>query len=170
MALNESDREDLMSEVISLIRRVECQSVNDSVVTVVGFNAMGWLFVYRGADLMYRFDELGRLRRAYVDGLLYRTEGKSLSEIERRRDAVSPRPDGRQKTTLVRRDLSGEEIERFRACMLGNLRIVIGDLQKGVITRQVPAEAPELLEEILSGLNVVLDSREFLAPAIVRRK
>ena len=170
MALNESDREDLMSEVISLIRRVECQSVDDSVVTVVGFNAMGWLFVYRGADPMYRFDELGRLRRAYVDGLLYRTEGKSLSEIERRRDAVSTRPDGPLKTTLVRRDLSGEEIDQFRARMHAVLRTVGEDLRKGVITRQVPAEAPGLLEEILRGLNFVLDSPDFLAPAIVRRK
>ena len=131
---------------------------------------MGWLFVYRGADPMYRFDELGRLRRAYVDGLLYRSEGKSLSEIERRRTAVSTRPDGPVKTTLMRRDLSEEELERFRARMHQVLRTVGKDLQTGVITRQVPAEAPELLEEILSGLNVVLDSAEFLAPAIVRRK
>ena len=41
MALNESDREDLMSEVVSLIRRIECQSADDSVVAGCGIQCDG---------------------------------------------------------------------------------------------------------------------------------
>ena len=81
MARNEADREDMMSEAVSLIRRIEYLTPARGAPILAGFNAFGWLFVYVGNDVMYRFDEQGRLRRAFVDGLLYRTEGSTLAML-----------------------------------------------------------------------------------------
>lgn len=170
MAQNESDREDLMGEAVSLVRRIECRAADDSSVSVMGFNELGWLFVYRGHDPMYRFDDQQRLRRAFVDGLLYRTEGKTLAQLTRRRDPLTSAPEGPKRTSLVRRDLSVEELDRFRHRMHEELKRVIADLRDGVTTRQFPQDEASLREEILAGLTGVLTSTDFLAPAIVRRR
>ncbi|WP_373650281.1 hypothetical protein [Schlesneria sp. DSM 10557] len=170
MAQNESDREDLMAEMVSLIRRIECCSPDGQLLAVVGFNALGWLFVYRGHDLMYRFDAQKRLRRAYVDGLLYRTEGKTLAQLKRHREHLSDEPGSSPTTSLIRRDLSSSDVDQFRERVHADLRQVLSDIQGGVITRRLPETGDELLPEIETSLNDVLQSPQFLAPAIVRRK
>jgi hypothetical protein len=166
MARNESDREDMMAEAVSLVGRIECRSELISEPILAGFNLQGWLFLYIGNDLMYRFDEQGRLRRAYVDGRLYRTQGQTLSVMDRERVLKSGEP---VKTTLVRQDLSVDELDAFRLQMHANLNRVSESLRVGVVTRQHPAGMPGITDEVESRIRQVLSASEFLAPAIVRR-
>ena len=169
MARNESDREDLMREAVSLTRRIECTTSSGREPMVIGFNSQGWLFVYVGQDLMYRFDELGRLRRSFADGVLYRTEGTTLAMLTRQRTRSEEKIGAVSTTTLVRRDLSLEELERFRLRMRNELAVAIDDLRNGTVTRQYPVDAPEIVAEIKTGMQRVLENQEFLAPRIVRR-
>lgn len=160
MARVESDREDLMAEAVALVRRVELRTPGRDETVVVGFRANGWLSIYLGPDLMYQFDEQGRLRRAFIDGLLYRTQGTTLAQLRRERSDVE--------TTLLRRDLTESELTEFRSVML----VAIASLRDQwvqrliVISRQVPAEDELLLDELAAGLDRVLNSPTFLAPSI----
>ena len=169
MARQESDREDLMEEAVSLIRRIECESAIHRERLVIGLNSLEWLFVYIGNDLMYRFDESGRLRRAFVDGLLFRTAGGTLASLKRCRTTPAGEADATPVTTLVRKDLSPEELESFRQKTFRELTLVAESVRNGTVTRQFPAEATGIVDEIQQRISQVLDSKEFLAPAIVRR-
>ena len=166
MARNEADREDLMEEAVSLVRRIEFQSELFSESLMAGFNVQGWLFVYLGNDLMYRFDEQGRLRRSFVDGRLYRTQGRTLAVMDRQRVFKSGEP---VESNLVRQDLSVEQLEEFRLRMHSNLELVTECLRTGVVTRQHPAETSGIADEVESRIRQVLNLKEFLAPAFVRR-
>ena len=135
----------------------------------MGFNKIGWLFVYPGGDSMYRFDEQGRLRRAFVDGYLYRTEGRTLAMMERQRarEHGGSKPDS--ESVLLRRDLSPNELEQFRIRVHRELDELTAGLRNAEITRQHPADSKGLVQEFAAALRGVLESQEFLAPAIVRR-
>lgn len=169
MARNESDREDLMAEAVSLIRRIEYTLATDRSLIVAGFNALGWLFVYVGHDVMYRFDEECRLRRAFVDGLLYRTEGSSLSSLDRRRTVDPQNPDAAPITTLVRRTLSSDELSEFRQRMVDEIGTVLETIEKQTPSRQFPQDAGGIPDEVRQRLHGVLQAKRFLAPALVRR-
>ncbi len=104
MARHEANREDLFSEAAGLVRKVE-GSINDLAVILAGFRTDGVLTVYFGADPMFQFDELGRLRRAYLDGYLYRAQGNTLARLTRSRS--------NSETTLQRSDLTAAELVDF---------------------------------------------------------
>ena len=160
MARVESDREDLMAEAVALVRRVELRTPGRDETTVVGFRANGWLSIYLGPDPMYQFDELGRLRRAFLDGLLYRTQGTTLAQLRRERTDIE--------TTLLRRDLTEPELVEFRSAMLTAIAALRDQLvqRRAAATRQVPVEDDQLLNELAAGLDRVLKSPAFLAPPI----
>ncbi len=162
MARVETDRDDLLREAIALVRRMELRVMPGDRVVVVGFRPTGWLSIYFDADPMYQFDELGRLRRAYINGLLYRSEGSVLAQLERQRSEAE--------TTLVRRDLCGESLAEFQQQAHAKIRWLQGLLRNGDVTisRQVPSDDSSLASDVLEFLGVVLDSAEFLAPAIKR--
>lgn len=169
MARNESDREDLMAEAVSLTRRIEYTGVSDRSPILAGFNALDWLFVYVGHDVMYRFDESCRLRRAFVDGLLYRTEGTTLASLERQRQTESRNGETVQVTSLLRRTLSADELRAFRERMLQELTLVLEVIQNGTPSRQFPPDATSIHLQVTQQIQNVFEAKEFLAPAIVRR-
>ena len=74
MARTESHREDLMAEATALVRRAEFLDADGRSVLVAGYRRDGSLSLYLGEDLVYHFDRDGRLKRGFVDGLLYRTQ------------------------------------------------------------------------------------------------
>ncbi|MBC8114792.1 MAG: hypothetical protein H7062_10470 [Candidatus Saccharimonas sp.] len=160
MARLESDREDLMAEAVALVRRVELRTPGRNGTVVVGFRTNGWLSIYLGPDPMYQFDELGRLRRAFMDGLLYRTQGTTLAQLRRERTDVE--------TTLLRRDLTEPELAEFRSAMLSAVASLHEHLvqRQAVLVRQSSAADDHLLDELATGLDRVLKSPEFLAPPI----
>lgn len=164
MARVESDREDLMAEAVALVRRVELRLPGRDETVVAGFRANGWLSVYFGPHPMYQFDERGRLRRAFLDGLLYRTQGTTLAQLRRERTEVE--------TTLLRRDLTESELAEFRSAMLRAVVSLREPLREpllerqAVLLRQTPVEDDRLLDDLAMGLDRVLKSPEFLAPSI----
>ena len=162
MARVETDRDDLLREAVALVRRMELRAMPGNPVIVVGFRPTGWLSIYFDADPMYQFDELGRLRRAYIDGLLYRSEGSVLAQLERQRSEAE--------TTLVRRDLCGESLVEFQRQMHAKIQWLQALLVDGgaTLSRQVPSDDSSLTTDVLEFLGVVLGSAEFLAPAIRR--
>ena len=72
MARRECDREDLFAEVTALSPRVEFRIGGESVVA--GVKRSGNLLIYFRPDFMVGFDVENAVRRAFVDGLLYRAE------------------------------------------------------------------------------------------------
>ncbi|MCH7988877.1 MAG: hypothetical protein IID46_06955 [Planctomycetes bacterium] len=71
MARQESDREDLMSEAVALVRRCECETADENDSVISGFRKCGSLSLYFGSDPVYHFDNNARLRRAFRGGFLY---------------------------------------------------------------------------------------------------
>ena len=169
MARIESANEDFMAEAVSLIRRIEFRLPNRSDPIVVGFNQLEWLFVYVGSDPMYRFDEQGRLRRAYVDGILYRTSGTTLTALRRQHHKDSHEAGVPAESRLLRRDLTSEELDSFQQRMRRAIQELTVELTTASITRQHPLEMDDLAKQIHEGFVRVLTSREFIAPAIVKR-
>lgn len=163
MARNESDREDLMAEAVAMTRRIEVTLPDESTLIVTGFRSNGWLSIYLGPDLMYQFDEHGRLRRAFVGGLLFRTQGATLAQLHRQRTDTE--------TTLLRRDLTETELAAFRRTMLDQLTEFHQRLiQRAVrVTRRFPVEDDQLWNDLVHGWQRVLTAPEFLAPALPRK-
>jgi len=164
MARNETDREDFMAEAKSLVHRLELSVPTFRDHVFGGFRTNGWLSVYFGPDCHYQFDDQGRLRRAFVDGLLYRTEGSSLTELLRVRSQTE--------TTLVSRTLLELELIDFQIQVIDSLtRLRTSIVENNVsVIRQVPEDNPALLNELRLGLDRVIESPVFLAASIVRRK
>jgi hypothetical protein len=169
MRPDENGHEDLMKEAVSLVERIEFTIPGWLSPVVLGLNSQGWLFVYLGGDPMYRFDQLGRLRRALEQGYLYRTQGQTLAMLERKSSRNSPISVSRVESILVRRDLSRSELEQFRDRLVTTLRAVADNLRAEYITRQHPVDALDLPGKFREALTNVLNSPVFLAPAIVRR-
>lgn len=162
MARTESDREDLLREAVALVRRAEFVGPDEAALLVIGFRETGWLSIYFGQDLMYQFDELGRLRRAFADGLLFRTQGQTLAQLRRERNEVE--------TALVRRDLDAASLQEFRDQVHERVHRLRDSLQDGQlnILRQIPAGDSDFVADVLAAITKVLDTPEFLAPAIRR--
>ena len=85
MARHETDRENLMLEATALIRRAEWSIPSHSDPIVAGFKRSGGWSLYFGSDPVYQFDADGRLRRAFVDGQIWRTQGTTLAGLRRER-------------------------------------------------------------------------------------
>ncbi len=169
MRRDENDQEDLMKEAVSLVKRIEFRYPAEQQPVVLGFNSLGWLFVYLGDDPMYRFDELGRLRRAFVDGKLFRTGGHTLAMMDRQKDQVCPERPSMSASILLRRDLSAEELDAFRVRVRRELEELSDGLCHGELTRQYPPDEAGLILQFEQAIKNVLASRVFLAPPIVRR-
>jgi hypothetical protein len=169
MARNEADREDLMAEAVSLLKRIEFHDASQTQPVVAGLNTFGWLFVYLGQDTMYRFDELGRLRRAFVDGLLYRTEGRTLAVLQRQRSSSAGASAAAMKSELLRKDLTVDELNIFQQRTRHELKELCDGMTTAAILRQVPEGIDGVKDEIQHAVRRALDTDEFLAPPLVRR-
>ncbi|MDA1164403.1 MAG: hypothetical protein O3B13_15005 [Planctomycetota bacterium] len=105
MSRTESDREDLIREATALRSRIEWHIPGEYEFIVAGVRSNGSLSVYFGPDPVYQFSVDGGLRRAYVDGFLYRTQGETLARLSRQRSAAE--------TVLNRSDLSPQALAEF---------------------------------------------------------
>jgi hypothetical protein len=160
MARHEEHREDLMAEAVALVRRIEIRVPGESEAVTAGWRSTGWFSVYFGQDVAYTFDEAGRLRRAFADGFLYRTQGTTLARLERRRTE--------KESTLVRHDLTPDELAAFLVAMrgrLGRLTHVVAAREVDVL-RTAGGEASGLLTELAASLEQIGGQTEVLAPPI----
>lgn len=164
MARIESDREDLFAEAVSLVRRLEAQTAPARPNIVVGFRPDQTLVVYLSPDRMYQFDTAGRLRRAYVEGRLYRAQGQTLACLTRVRND--------QETVLSRRDLEEQECAAFRADVqeaIKHFRALLHS-DRWHVTRRYPADDVQLEADLDARLAQFLTAREWIAPPIKGRR
>ena len=133
---------------------------------VFGLRPAGELTVYLGDDHHYQFDDLGRLRRGFVNGCLYRSEGSFLSELTRHRTETE--------TILRRRDLPPEETSQFISTMQSQLRRLRAEFELDQITliRSEPEQlsATDWRVLLFPRVDEVLRATTPLSPPIVRRR
>ena len=84
MARHEHDREDLMREAVQLVPRAAWCVEGEPEEVIVGFRDEA-LSIYFGPDPVYHFNADGALRRAYVDGMLWKAEKGRLVVMQRQR-------------------------------------------------------------------------------------
>jgi|SRR5262245_9157175 len=145
MARHETDREDLMAEATALRQRVELELPGFAEHVVAGFRDNGGCSIYFGADPVFHFDADGALRRAFVAGDLYRSQGKTLTRLTRTR--------ADREVHLIRHDLGPVELAGFLAAMRGHLERLHDALadESARVVQQVPVETdfrPRLVEAL----------------------
>jgi hypothetical protein len=156
MARHEVEREDLIAEATALTQRAELTVPGEADLVIAGVRGDGRLSVYFGSDPVYQFTTDGGLRRAFVEGVLYRSQGATLARLVRSRSV--------DKVELERHDLSPGELAAFLETMAQRLAGFQHQLQAGQVTivRQVPAAGdflPTLLESLPRCLERRLSSR-----------
>ena len=171
MARDESDREDLLREATAFPRRAEFRiddpdgspAAGEDRVLFGGLRETG-TSLYLGADPAYHLDAEDRLRRAFVDGLLYRTQGATLARLLRHRTDTE--------TELIRHDLDGDELASFLGRVAADCRSVAEAIETGRVTvlGSVPPNDTEILPDLSVRLRRHAELEERLAPAIPGRR
>ena len=160
MATNESPREDLIREATALIERAELQLSPDSPLITIGYRRNNAFSLFIDQDPVYQFDPDCRLLRAFVNGLLYRSQQTTLARMQRQRSAAQ--------TILNRTDLSAEQLMEFRQNMAQHLARILQAIEAGQfsIVRQIPDQF-EVAVRVSATLRAILECREeWLAAAI----
>lgn len=161
MAREEADREDLLRELAALTPRIELELLAGCARqnVVAGRRRDGGLSIYIGSDPVYHFDSVGRLRRAFVEGDLYRSQGTTLARLTRRR--------GEHETELLRHDLTPDELVPFLAQMTGRIAWIAGafESQRYRVLRSVPEDA-DPVPAFGEFVRRILASDGALAPAV----
>jgi len=162
MARHEEDREDLIREAVALPDRVELSVVGFDEPMTIGFRTNSAMSIFIGQDPVYQFDPDGRLRRAFVGGLLYRSQHATLAMLRRERTETQ--------TLLLRTDLGDAELATFRDTMHGLLNLLRQKLTASEYQtlRSVP-ETADHISRILAALDTVRLTDPWLSPAIRRR-
>jgi hypothetical protein len=160
MARHETDHEDLMAEATSLRERVEFALPGAAEHVVAGVRDAGDWSLYFGSDPVFHFDARGALRRAFVGGNLYRSQGTTLARLTRTRTE--------REVQLVRHDLEPDERESFLAAMRERLERMHAGLTNGAarIVQQVPPDA-DLRPRLLAALAGARQGR--LSKAVKKR-
>ncbi len=158
----ESDREDLLAEAVNLPERVELIVPGLPEPVTVGCSAAGQWSFYFGAESMVRLDSAGRLKRAFHNGRLYRTQGTTLAELTRVRSETE--------TELQRRDLSEDEL-RALLILFGTWLVQIRTSSRAGTSRPIRAVGthPDFEERLLVVLAPVSPELT-LAPAFATRR
>lgn len=163
MARIESDREDLMREATAYGRRAECRLPGDDEVVFAGLRATGACSVYFGADPVYHLDDESRLRRAFVDGDLYRTQGTTLARLRRHRTESA--------TELRRVDLDEDSLTTFLAKMHERLGMLATAIETEAVDRlaAIPAD-DDPWPDVAAAIRRLLQLERPLAPLIAGRR
>lgn len=168
MARHEADREDLLAEATALVVRGEWQVESAVEPVTAGVRVSGAASIYFGGDPCYHFDPVGRLRRAFVDGALYRSAGTTLSRLDRLRTDTT--------SVLQREDLDSEAVGTLLARMQREVQAFLEAVTTGRarLTRSVPEDDPlpersAALNEVLQRLRTAAAAMR-LAPALVQRR
>jgi len=163
MAKNEADREDLIREATALVNRVELTCAGTDEPITAGFRRQNGLSLFFGQDPVYQFDPEGRLRRAFVDGKVYRSQHMTLAEMTRVRTETQ--------TILSRTDLQPDDLAAFRAKMndrLSDLRNRIQDEQ--IRVSRVVDSRGDILARIAESLDEILQHAEDWLSSQIRRR
>lgn len=159
MARHSSDREDLMAEAITLVPRMALVVPNSPDEVVAGRRSDGRWSIYFGGDPVYQFDREHRLRRAFVDDVLYRSQGTTLARLTRQ--------ESQHETVLLRHDLTADEVTQFFLRLRRNLQSVADAISRRTVQIRncVPSDA-HYLAELTDSIQNVLEGGETLSPAL----
>jgi hypothetical protein len=148
MALEESDREDLLREATALVERAELTLPGKDEPWIVGFRRDGCGSLYAGQNTALHFNSAHELRRAYWQAQLIKAERGSLFVVERIRAA------GR--VTLKSTPLAHGELATFQRTVAKTLAELLTALESHTArwVGQVPADA-DLAPRIQHWLNQV---------------
>jgi len=146
MARRESDREDLLREATALVERAEIRIPGENEPIVVGFRRDGSASFFFGADPVYQFNSAGELRRAYIDGLLYKAERGRLISLRRERSETE--------VSLIRNELQPHETD----ALLTTARARLARLNEALASHSFT-----LVGEVPTSGNVVGRARQWLA-------
>lgn len=161
MAQQENDREDLIREAVALSPRAELQVPTLTKLVTAGFRSNGACSLFFGQDPVYQFDPAGGLRRACVDGLLYRSQGSTLAQLTRVRTV--------ENTVLQRVDLEQAELQVFRQRMTTSLQSLAGCLAaETVVVRRCHPENSLILPQLQQTLSLILQTSTWLSPPVNR--
>lgn len=158
----EADREDLMREAKALRQRAEFRVPGDVEHVIAGYRSDGALSIYFGPDPCYHFNSDLQLRRAYVDGHLYRTQGTTLSRMHRNRSGGQ--------VELRRHDLTASELESFTAQTREKLMMFAVALREAnaECIQSIPVDS-HIASRLRSDLTQMTRYRVELAPSIPGR-
>jgi hypothetical protein len=139
MSRRESDREDLMREATALVERAELAVDGLGESIIVGFRRDAAASFYFSPDTVYQFNAAGELRRAFLDGLLYKARHGRLISIRReRRDDV---------VALISSELSSEQA----AALLTGLQELLLRLQTALASGSYRLVAQVALDADVAG-------------------
>lgn len=161
MARQQADREDLFAELRTCPCRVEWLGSESGEIVTAGIRRDGAASIYFGGEPCYHFDSHGRVRRALVDGALYRTQGTTLARLQRIR---TPR-----ETVLERVDLEPDELTEWLQQMQQRIARLLEGVRTGVVR---PQRALPTVDEATARIGQALAAASAaprLAPAIRTR-
>ncbi len=158
----EVDREDLMREATALRQRAEFRLPQERETVIAGYRSSGSLSVYFGPDPCFHFDAAGRLRRAFVGGDLFRTQGDTVARLQRIRTGGT--------VELRRHDLPADELDAFLDMVRDRLASLVKGLQSddAHCLQEIPADA-HLAERLVGDLSRIVAGPLSLAPPIAGR-
>ena len=147
MALQESEREDLLHEATALVERIELRVLGAPQPVVVGFRRGGAASVFWGADPAYQFTTANELRRAYIEGLLYKADKGRLVALRRERSGAE--------VALIQRKLENAETAAVLSTLEAHLSRLKAALSQGTfaVAGQVPSEV-----DVIGRVRLWLDS------------
>jgi len=168
MTRHEKDRENLMKDAQALTRRVSFRSSSEEksapfLEVVAGIRENGFLSVYFDQDPVFHFDDRNRLRRAFVDHFLYRSQGSTLARMRRERTV--------EKTVLQRQDLNDHELEQFQSRTIDTVDRFLNFLNQSTacVEKIIPADDDSLVPEILVRLEEIKQQKCPLSPAMATK-
>lgn len=161
MARHVADREDLWTEVTALEPRGEWRIPSAASPVTAGVRSDGRASIYFGGDPAYHFDAAGRLRRAFVEGALFRSAGDRLARLTREQS-----PEASQ---LWRCELTPADLTEWLAAMQIRLQGFLQAFDSGAarLLRSSPSTAD--WDAVLRPLRAAAAAPQ-LAPALVKRR
>jgi len=162
MARHEADKEDLIRDAVAFRNRIEWNVPGEPEAVVTGLRSDQSLSVVSGQEPEYHFNPDGQLRRAYVDGFLYRTQGDTLAKLHRDRTETE--------TTLVRNDLDDASLGDFLSAMQARIRKLRHSLEEEEATRLRSVIEDAATLSFPNALWKVATAVPSLAPAIPSRR
>ena len=169
VARQESDKEDLIRDATALVERAEFTCDGSRTHVTIGFFRDGRCTVYFEQDRFYQFDSEGRVRRAYENGFLYRSQSSTLARMDRHRPTNTEGET--EKVVLQRSDLTSAELIEFRERMLVLIRSLCDSirLRQYSIQRAVTPDG-DIPAQTLALLELVTQQKAgFLAPPAAPR-
>jgi hypothetical protein len=132
MARVPEEREELLREARALVVRAEMEVDGFDEPVVVGFRRSGAASFYFGQDVVYQFNTAGELRRAFLDGGMYKSEKRRLVRLNPRRTDES--------LQLVSHELTPAETTEFLSAAGVRVRELLSALceNRYRLTGQVP--------------------------------